>query len=525
MAVKSLLSRIKPLPRFHPVSFFSSSLSNADSSPVPTSAPDPNLINDICRILSDFRSPHHDLSSALLPFSSLLSPSLSFAVLRRCRHLPVPCHRFFLFSLSLPGFRHTPDSLRLLASSLAAARLYPLLWSLLSDLYPDYKFTPDLFRLLFRYYARAHLPDDAIRAFRRMPGYGLEPGIDDFHAVLSALCKNRLAEHAEPFFHNHKSQFEVTQKSYTILIAGWADLGKFENAVLLFDEMLQRGLAADVPAYNALIAAFCKSGEVDEAHMRLLEMQRIHGLEPDAATYSVFTRAACEAKDVRSAVRVLDSMKKRRLVPNVFTYNAVVKLFCEKDMIVEAYELLDEMIASDAKPDVWSYNAILNVHCRLHEVNKALRLLERMDNNSCLPDRHTYNMLLKMLIGVGRIDRALEVWNGMEGRGFYPSAASYAVMIHGLCRKKGRVEEACGYFERMVDEGIPPYLSTCELVRGKLLQIGFRDRVMALVGKMQRSTSCTIQELSSAMDGSKRMEQGQEDAHLDEPNSCFSHAR
>ncbi|OAY83248.1 Pentatricopeptide repeat-containing protein, mitochondrial [Ananas comosus] len=434
---------------------------------------------------------------------------------------PLPSLRLFLLLLNPnpnpnPNPNSDPNSdsisplLGVVVSSLASAKLFPLLWSLLLDLRASPSpptFAPELFWLLFRAYARARRPDDALRAFRRMPDFvGLPHSLPDLHRLLSALSNHSLVAHALPFFRSLRSRFPVTPQTYTILISGWARLRDPANARALFDEMLQRGLAPDAPSYSALIAALCAAGELGAARDRLREMQRRHGLTPDAATYSPFVRAACSAKDARSALRALDSMRRRGLAPNVFTYNAVVKLLCESGELGDAYELLDEMLARGAKPDTWGYNAILAAHCRLREANKALRLIARMDRDSCSPDRHTYNMLLKMLIGVGRIDRAAEVWDGMEKRGFHPAAASYAVMIHGLCRTKGRVEDACAYFERMVDEGIPPYLSTCELVREKLLKLGLRERVGALAGKMRRSTSCTIQELAAAMQGSKRTE-------------------
>ncbi|XP_008805876.3 pentatricopeptide repeat-containing protein At1g52640, mitochondrial [Phoenix dactylifera] len=465
-----------------------------------------DVVNDLCRVLSDFRAPHHDLDAALRPFAPLLTPALAEHVLKRCSRLPGAAHRFFLWSDALPGFRHTPASCLVVIESLAASRHFPLLWSFLSELRDSGlsrgdadEIRPEAFWLLFRSYSRARLPADAVRSFKRMPDFGLQPVLEDLHQLLFSLCRNGLVEQAHSFFDQSKLRFPVNQKTYSMVMGGWAAAGNSKKALELFDEMLQRGCLADAVAYNTLIMALCRGGEIDEAHRRLQEMQRDRGLKPDAGTYSAFIRASCEAKDVHSAMRVLDTMKRHDLSPNVFTYNAIIKLLCEKENVVEAYELLDEMLHRGAKPDAWSYNAILAVHCKLHEVNKALRLLARMVRDSCLPDRHTYNMLLKMLIGVGRIDRAMEVWDGMEKRGFYPSASTFAVMIHGLCRKKGRIEEACQYFEVMVDEGIPPYLSTCELLRDKLLQLGLRERVGVLVEKMKMSTSCTIQELSSAM--------------------------
>ncbi|KAG2643161.1 hypothetical protein PVAP13_2KG322800 [Panicum virgatum] len=473
--------------------------------PGPGPDPDPQLVGALCRVLSDFRGPRHDLRAALHGFAPRLTPAAAAAVLRRCRNLPVPSLRFFLFAAAVPGFTHLPDSLLVLAGSLAGARLFTLLRSLLSDL-PRSALSRDLFPLLFRAYARAGLPDDAIRAFSSMEGFGFLPTVADLHSLLFALSHNGLVEHAEAFFRDSATQFGLSAKTYTILISGWAVVTNPENARKLFDEMIERGIEPDVPAYNALIDALCRGGDVELSHVQLKDMQRRHKLVPDAATYGPFLRSACASKDARAALRVLDRLRIHDLTPNVFTYNAVIRLLCELGEVDEAYNIVNEMATREQMPDIWSYNTLLNAHCKLKEVNKALRLISRMDKDSCVPDRHSYNMILKMLVSVGRVDRAIEVWDGMEKRGFHPGAATYAVMIHGLSCKKGRAEEACSYFLRMVDEGIPPYQATCQVLRDRLLRLGLRDDLEMLTDRMRRSTSCTIQDLASIM-CSKRAEE------------------
>ncbi|GJM98933.1 hypothetical protein PR202_ga15986 [Eleusine coracana subsp. coracana] len=469
----------------------------ADPRPDPAE-PDPQFVGALCRVLSDFRGPRHDFRAALSGFEARLTPAAAAAVLRRCRNLPVPSLRFFLFAAALPGFTHLSESLLILARSLACARLFPLLRSLLSDLPPS-ALSRDLFPLLFRAYARAGLPDDAIRVFSSMERFGFPPTLADLHSLLFALSHNGLVEHAEAFFRDSGNQFDVSAKSYTILISGWAVATKPENAQKLFDEMVERGVDPEVPAYNALIDALCRGGDVALAQAQLKDMQLSRGLIPDAATYGPFLRSACAAKDARAALRVLDRMRVHDLTPNVFTYNAVIRLLCDLGEIDEAYNILCEMDNRGEKPDVWSYNALLSAHCKLKEVNKSLGLIKRMDKHSCMPDRHSYNMLLKMLISVGRIDKSIEVWDRMEKRGFHPGAATYAVMIHGLCCKKARAEEACSYFLRMVDDGIPPYQATCQVLRDRLLRLGLRDDLEMVTDRMRRSTSCTIQDLASFM--------------------------
>jgi pentatricopeptide repeat protein len=361
---------------------------------------------------------------------------------------------------------------------------------------------------MFSSYARHKLPSEAVRIFNLMSDLGFTPSIVDLHSLLFSLCKYGFVSESEQLFLEIKSQFSITNQTYTILISGWARARDSKRALKLFDEMLQQKLVPDLPCFNAIIGALCRAGELALAHEWLKEMRQKHKLEPNAATYSAFLSVATEMKDMNSSIKVLDRMNRDGLTPNVYTYNMVIKLRCELDKIEEAYELLDEMLLRGVKPDIRSYNTILAVHCKLKECYKALRLIEGMDNESCLPDQHTYNMLLKMLLDVGRIDKAHEIWEGMEKRRFYPSAACYAVMVHGLCRKRGRVEEACGYFERMVEEGIPPYEDTCELLRKRLIKVGLGERLFLVADRMRRSSSCKIQELSKIMDGSRSMVDG-----------------
>ncbi|KAK1265318.1 Pentatricopeptide repeat-containing protein [Acorus gramineus] len=468
------------------------------------SPPTTDDVNELCRVLSDHRSPHHDLESALSPFSSRVSSSLVEQVLKRCRNLGVSAHRFFFWAeKSVPNFTHSTHTYQLLVDVLGASREFPLMWVFMFDTKDDVgrrkNIHPKLFRLIFTSYCKAKLPSDAIRAFHRMPDFGLTPNVDDLHQLLFCLCKNGFAKHAQRFFEEQKPNYPIDPKTYTILINGWGDAGNADEAMRLFDEMTESGCSLDIVAYNALILCMCKCGKIDSAS-RLLKELRVRGLKPDASAYAPFVRAACEVNDVHAVVRVLERMRRYGLVLNVYTYNCVVKLYCRSDMVDEAYGLLDDMIRAGAKPDTWSYNSIMAVHCGRCEVNMAMKLLKRMDEDSCLPDKHTYNMLLKMLIYVGRFERAEEVWEGMERCGFHPSVTTYSVVVHGLCMKKGKLGEACRYFERMIDEGIPPYVCTCVILRDRLLRTRLTDRVKVLMEKMSQSTSCSIRDLACVME-------------------------
>ncbi|EEF31500.1 pentatricopeptide repeat-containing protein At1g52640, mitochondrial [Ricinus communis] len=504
MAVRSLISKPRPLCSLFSYLLNSKSYTLSSLAPRTKNLPSPDLVNEISRILSDHRNPHHDLELSLTTYSSHISTTLVEQVLKRCKNLGFSAQRFFLWAKRIPGFDHSKESYHILVDILGSSKQFALLWDFLIEIREsqDFEISPQVFWLVFRAYSRANLPSDAIRAFDRMVEFGLKPTIDDLDQLLYVLCKRKHAKHAQQIFDRVKHQFQTRAKTYSILVRGWGDIGESVSACKVFDEMREQQCAVDVLAYNSLLEAFCKGGKVSEAYKMFREMGS-NGIKPDACTFSIFIRAYCEANDIHLAYRVLDEMKRYDLVPNVFTYNCMIKKLCKKEKVEEAYQLLNEIIERSGQPDAWSYNAILAYHCEHSEVNSATRLISRMVKDNCLPDKHSYNMLLKLLIRVGRFDRAIEVWESMGEKGFYPSVSTYSVMVHGLCKKKGKLEEACKYFEMMIDEGIPPYSSTVEILRNRLIGLGLLDYIEILAGKMEHSTACSIQELAIAMRGGK----------------------
>ncbi|KAK1575970.1 hypothetical protein Q3G72_009806 [Acer saccharum] len=517
MATIRSLSRAKPLHSlyFHKLQFFSSQ--TIIHQQIQNQPPLPDLVNDISRVLSDYRNPHHELELSLNSFSSRISTNLVEQVLKRCKNLGFSAHRFFLWAKKIPGFKHSVESHHVLVDILGSSKQFAILWDFLIEIRDSQSFeiTPEVFWIVFRAYSRANLPNDALRAFSRMEEFGVKPSIHDLDHLFYVLCKRKQVKHAQQFLDKVKHEFTPTVKTYSILIRGWGDIGELSEARKLFDEMLERKCSVDVLAYNSLLEAMCKGGNVDGAYKMFVEM-RSSGTKPDAFSYSIFIHAYCEANDLHSVFRVLDTMWRYNLSPNVFTYNCVIKKLCKNEKVEEAYQLLDEMIERGVDPDAWSYNAILAYHCDHCEINMALKLISRMEKDNCMPDRHTYNMVLKLLVRVGRFDRATEVWESMEKSGFYPSVSTYSVMVHGLCKKRGKLEDACKYFEMMVDEGLPPYSSTVEMLRNRLLGLGFLDTIEILADKMERSTSCSIQELANAMRGDKPFRRSRnEDSELE----------
>ncbi|GER48418.1 pentatricopeptide repeat-containing family protein [Striga asiatica] len=512
MAIRSILRSLPPGRHLNPIHKLTNRISSHSIAthshhlnPVTPNPTPQHLVNELSRVLSDHRDPQNDVESALVPFASALSADLVEQVLKRCKNLGFAAHRFFIWSRGIPGFQPSRKSYSILIDILGSSRQFPILWDFLAEMKNagTCEISREIFWIVFRNYSRSNLPGDAIRAFNKMVDFGIKPSIDDLDQLMFSLCKRKHVTRAQEFFDRVKSgELVPTVKTYSILIGGWGDMGDARNARKLFDEMLERGYKVDLLALNSVLHSLCKGGEVDEAYDLFRGMRKM-GLEPDAYSYSIFVQASCSRDDLHTAFRALDSMKRNNLVPNVFTYNCVIKKLCKDGKIDEAHQMVDEIIERGLKPDTWSYNTILSAHCDRNEVNNALKLISRMDRDECQRDSHTYNLVLKMLIRIGRFDRVDKIWRSMEEKGFHPSVSTFSVMIHGFCKKRWKVEEACEFFERMVDEGIPPYDTTCVVLRNKLVGLGFAEKTDVLAGKMERSSCKAIQVKAGLMRGNR----------------------
>lgn len=137
---------------FHNPKSFSFSSASQEQLDIPSL----ELVNQISTILSDFRNPTHDLELYLNIFSSNISTNLVEQVLKRCKNLGQPSHRFFLWAERIPGFQHSAASYHILVEILASSRQFGVLWDFLVEIRDSRQFeiSPIIFWIVFRSYVK-----------------------------------------------------------------------------------------------------------------------------------------------------------------------------------------------------------------------------------------------------------------------------------------------------------------------------------------------------------------------------------
>ncbi|KAF8756354.1 hypothetical protein HU200_011066 [Digitaria exilis] len=96
------------------------------------------------------------------------------------------------------------------------------------------------------------------------------------------------AKHQKLLSSMEGEDIEPDVQCYTVLIDGLCKAEFLEEAQVLFDEILQKGLTPDVYAYTVLITGYCSHGEITKAEVLFQEMKD-KLMTPDVYAYRALT--------------------------------------------------------------------------------------------------------------------------------------------------------------------------------------------------------------------------------------------
>ena len=144
--------------------------------------------------------------------------------------------------------------------------------------------------------------------------------------------------------------------SWTILIGGYIDHGRYEESFGLLEKMHQEGISPNVLTHIRMLKACGCLGSIERGN------------------------------DIHSAV-VRYGLERELLVGN-----ALIDMYARCGELAKAQKVL-EMLAT---PDIVSWNTLIAGYAQCNKYNEAFNAFQKMQGEGLSPDKITYSSILKV---------------------------------------------------------------------------------------------------------------------------------
>lgn len=255
--------------------------------------------------------------------------------------------------------------------------------------------------------AAQHSGTEALKIFLRLNRSNLKPDLFTFSSILT-VCSGLVALIQGEQIHAQtiKSGFLSDVIVGSSLVNMYNKCGSIDSATKAFLEMPIR----TVISWTSMITAYAQHGR-SELALQLFEDMRLAGERPNKITFVGVFSACSHAGMVDEAMRYFKMMKKvYRIIPMTEHYACLIDMFVRLGKLQEAFDFIKKM---DIEPSefIWS---ILIAGCRSHDnmelgFHAADRLLEMKPIHA-----ETYVLLLNMYLSAGRWKDVTRVRNRMK---------------------------------------------------------------------------------------------------------------
>ncbi|KAL2349169.1 hypothetical protein Fmac_003169 [Flemingia macrophylla] len=348
-----------------------------------------------------------------------------------------PVYRFFLYTLSLPHFRHTPTSFNKTLHVIANSRNIDLFWHLLNDTARRRFANHKTFVIALTTLGRARELKKCVEFFHLMHSNGWDYNTGTLNVVVGAMCKCKLVDEAKFVAFRLRECVGLDGVTYMHLVKGFCDRGDLVEASKIWNLMEDEGFRPRVEAVEAMIETFFKANHYGEA-LRLFEVMRFKRIdELGASTYAMVIRWLCKKGMLSHAREVFDEMRERGVRVDSSILGDVVYGLLVRRRVREAYGVVEGIVA----PDLRVYHGLIKGLVRLRRAGEATQVFREMIRRGCEPTMHTYVMLLQ-----GHL--------GRRGRKGPDPLVNFDTIFVGGMVKAGKSREATKYVERVMNRGM-----------------------------------------------------------------------
>ncbi|XP_019707967.1 pentatricopeptide repeat-containing protein At1g71490 [Elaeis guineensis] len=190
---------------------------------------------------------------------------------------------------------------------------------------------------------------------------------------------------------------------WNLLLSAYVRNGCWEDAILAYKQMVERGVRVDKFTYSAVLKA---CGEMRELELGREIHRRIDGsgLEWDLYVWNALVALYVKCGALEVARKVFDGMAER----DVVTWNSMISGYASKGMWEEAFQLLERM-PETSEVNTVTWNTIIAGNLQMSNFMEVLRLISQMRIRGSAIDYVTLVIGLKACSRLGSVRVGKEI--------------------------------------------------------------------------------------------------------------------
>ncbi|OAY82941.1 Pentatricopeptide repeat-containing protein [Ananas comosus] len=332
--------------------------------------------------------------------------------------------------------------------SFAASRL--LAFSALS-LQGDLRYALDLFRRLLpapnlfaynamvRAFSRSNRPDLSLRFYVEMLQFGLAPDSYTFPFLLKS-CAHLLAlsEGLQVHAHVVKMGFSGDPFVGNSLIHFYAEIGRFELAELLFDQMPER--ERNEVSWASMISGFVSNDRPQEA-LALFCSKDWRNMDADQITLVSVLSACAQLRELKLGKDIHCYIEEKGVEVGLILGNSLMNMYAKSGQMEIARELFENMATLDSI----SWNILISGFVENGSLEKGLEMFSEMNRRNVKVNEATF---LSLVSACGELELGLEIHHHVRNMGFDTNISICNALID-MYSRIGSVELASKVFDEM----------------------------------------------------------------------------
>ncbi|MCO5581430.1 hypothetical protein L7F22_035314 [Adiantum nelumboides] len=238
--------------------------------------------------------------------------------------------------------------------------------------------------------------------------------------------------------------------SWTAVLSGYVNIGKAEESLVFFCQMLRESIVPNNVAFICTLKACVLTLSLDWGRMIHAFIMHVK-LDFDVYVGSCLVDMYVKCGSIQDATQVFCRLSVR----NVVTWSTLIAGYVKEGLGAAALKLFSQMQEEKVAPNEVTFASNLSACCLIPSLEKGKEMYHKAVCCGFEADHVVKNKLIGMHMKCGCIDGARHVFDGSNKL----DLVAWNTMVDGYTQH-GRDREAVQLFQQMIEQGVKPDKST-----------------------------------------------------------------